>query len=327
MSLPGITFGPVPSRRLGRSLGMNNIPQKACSYSCVYCQVGRTDTLLVTRQPFYDPQAILADVTRKISKVMELGESIDFLTFVAEGEPTLDIHLGRTIDLLRPLGVKIAVISNASLLWRKSVSHDLLKADWVSLKADVASQDIWRRMNRPHRDLDLNIILEAMFRFAEEYGGEMVTETMLVRGVNDGPDHIQQVAGLLARLKPAKAYLSIPTRPPAERWVLPPDEDSLNMAYQVISRSIDNVECLFGYEGNAFSVTGNVEEDLLNIIAVHPMQEEAVGKFLAKAGADRTLIDRLVVQGRVVAADYEGKRFYLRRLERHLRKKPTCLNG
>lgn len=311
-----MTFGPVPSRRLGRSMGINNIPPKVCSYSCVYCQVGRTDTMLITRKAFYDPRAIYTETARKIKKVLKLGESIDFLTFVADGEPTLDSNLGRTIDLLRPLGVRIAVISNASLVWRENVRKDLAKADWVSLKVDTASIDTWRRINRPHRELDLSIIQKAMVRFAEEYGGDLVTETMLVRGVNDKPDHIQEVAGLLAKLRPAKAYLSIPTRPPAERWVSPPDENVLNMAYQVISRSGVDVECLFGYEGNAFSLTGNVEESLLNIIAVHPMQDEAVRKFLTKAGTDWTLIDKLVAQGRIVVADYEGKTFYLRRVEK-----------
>jgi wyosine [tRNA(Phe)-imidazoG37] synthetase (radical SAM superfamily) len=270
----------------------------------------------ITRQPFYDPKAILMDVKRKISKVMELGESIDFLTFVPDGEPTLDINLGRAIDLLRPLGTKIAVISNASLIWQKNVRNDLAKADWVSLKIDAVAKDIWRHINRPHHDLDLSIILEAMLQFAEKYEGKLVTETILISGVNDSPGDIKKVADFLAQLKPAKAYLSIPTRPPAERWVHPPVENVLNMAYQVVSKRVKDVECLFGYEGNTFSLTGNVEEDLLNIVAVHPMQEEAVRKFLAKAGADWALIDNLVVQDRIFTTDYEGKKFYLRRLKK-----------
>ena len=270
----------------------------------------------ITRQPFYEPETILTEVKRKISRAKELGESIDFLTFVSDGEPTLDINLGRAIDLLRPLGAKIAVISNASLLWQENVRNDLAKADWVSLKVDAVSKDVWRRIDRPHRGLNPAIILEAMLRFAEEYEGELVTETMLVRGVNDSPDDIKKVADLLGQLNPAKAYLSVPTRPPAERWVSPPAENVLNMAYQVVSKSVEDVECLFGYEGNSFSLSGNVEEDLLNIVAVHPMQEEAVRKFLAKAGADWSLIDALIVQDRIFATDYEGKRFYLRRLKK-----------
>ncbi|MBU0663589.1 MAG: radical SAM protein [Proteobacteria bacterium] len=316
MSLSNITFGPVPSRRLGRSLGINNIPPKVCSYSCIYCQAGRTDTIQITRQPFYDPQTILTDVKRKISEVMELGESIDFLAFVPDGEPTLDIKLGRTIDLLRPMGVNIAVISNGSLLWQESVRNDLAKADWVSLKIDSVTKEIWRYINRPHRDLDLSIVLEAMLQFAREYEGKLVTETMLVHGVNDSPRTLTEVADFLARLKPAKAYLSIPTRPPTETWVHPPAENVMNMAYQIVSQQVNNVECLFGYEGNAFSLTGDIEEELLNIIAVHPMQEEAVQAFLVKAGVDWQLIDKLITRDRIFATVYQGKKFYLRKLKR-----------
>jgi wyosine [tRNA(Phe)-imidazoG37] synthetase (radical SAM superfamily) len=310
-----LTFGPVPSRRLGRSLGINNIPPKICSFSCLYCQVGRTDTLRITRQAFYDPKAIVAEVQRKIEKITAKGESLDFLSFVPDGEPTLDIHLGRTIDLLRPLGIKIAVISNASLLPQKSVRDDLAKADWVSLKVDAVTEKTWRRINRPHRDLDLEIVLEAMLRFAKEYTGELVSETMLVEGINDNPETVNEVGEFLGQLQPARAYLSIPTRPPAESVVHPPPADVLNLAYQLISKTVPHVECLFGYEGNAFSTTGDIAEDLIGIVAVHPMPEEAVQEFLAKAGGSRQTIDKLLAEGRLAVTRYQGKKFYLRRIK------------
>ena len=315
MNLPGITFGPVPSRRLGRSLGINNIPPKVCSYSCIYCQVGRTDRKQISRQTFYDPATILKEVRQKIEKASTVGEAIDFLSFVPDGEPTLDANLGRTIDLLKPLGVRIAVISNGSLIWQKNVRNDLAGADWVSLKIDTVSNDTWKRLNRPHRDLDLSEILQAILRFRAEFAGELVSETMLVHGVNDRSRDIEDVAEYLARLQPAKAYLSVPTRPPAKRGVHPPTETVLNMAYQIIGKHVEKVQCLFGYEGNDFSFTGNVEDDLLNIVAVHPMQEEAVEVFLTKAGADWALIDTLIGQGRLLAVVHEGKKFYLRKIK------------
>ena len=111
-----IAYGPVPSRRLGRSLGINNIPPKICSYSCVYCQLGRTKKMQVDRTAFYEPQKLLKAVRYKVQKVRQRGESIDYLTFVSDGEPTLDINLGHAIELVKPLGIKIAVITNASLI-------------------------------------------------------------------------------------------------------------------------------------------------------------------------------------------------------------------
>jgi wyosine [tRNA(Phe)-imidazoG37] synthetase (radical SAM superfamily) len=208
------------------------------------------------------------------------------------------------------------VISNGSLLWQESVRNDLSKADWVSLKIDSVTEEYWRQTNRPHHDLDLSIILEAMVEFAGGYEGQLATETMLIHGVNDSPGNITKVADFLARLKPAKAYLSIPTRPPAETSVHPPAENVLNMAYQIISKRVNEVECLFGYEGNAFSLTGDAEEELLNIIAVHPMPEEAVQAFLAKAGVGWKLIDKLIAKDRLFVTDYEGKKFYLRSLQK-----------
>ncbi|HIC92765.1 MAG TPA: radical SAM protein, partial [Anaerolineae bacterium] len=124
-------FGPVPSRRLGRSLGVNNIPPKVCTYSCVYCQLGRTTGMQVKRQTFYRPGELLRDVEEKVRSARGAGEAIDYLTFVPDGEPTLDLGLGRAIELLRPLGIKIAVLTNASLLWREDVREELMRADWV----------------------------------------------------------------------------------------------------------------------------------------------------------------------------------------------------
>ena len=108
-------FGPVPSRRLGRSLGINNIPPKVCTYSCIYCQLGRTVRMQSERGAFYAPEEVVRGVEEQVVKAREKNERIDYLTFVPDGEPTLDINLGREMELLRPRGIKIAVISNASL--------------------------------------------------------------------------------------------------------------------------------------------------------------------------------------------------------------------
>ena len=231
-------FGPIPSRRLGRSLGINNIPPKVCSYSCVYCQVGRTVKMQIERQAFYRPDELLKDVEKKINEVRKAGESIDYLTFVPDGEPPLDVNLGREIDLLKPFGFKIAVITNASLIWRDEVKNDLMKADWVSLKVDAVNEDVWRKVNRPHRSLQLSSILDGMLAFARIYKGELATETMLVKGLNDSPEHAEEIAGFLAQLKPDKAYISIPIRPPAETWVRPPDEDVINAFYQIFNKKL-----------------------------------------------------------------------------------------
>lgn len=313
---PMIAFGPVPSRRLGRSLGINNIPPKVCTYSCVYCQLGRTLKMQVQRQAFYEPQEILFGVQDKVEKVREAGEAIDYLTFVSDGEPTLDINLEREIQLLKQLNLPVAVITNASLIWRPDVRQDLMGADWVSLKVDAVDKAVWRRIDRPHGSLELSSILEGVLAFAKEYRGELVTETMLVAGINDGEGHLKTLAGFLTRLQPDRAYLSVPTRPPAEPWVQAPDEQAVNRAYHIVGKKVEQVEYLIGYEGNAFAFTGNAEEDLLSITAVHPMREDAVSTFLTRAGANWAVVQRLVAEGEIVEAEHGGHTFYLRRLRR-----------
>ncbi|RLI93175.1 MAG: radical SAM protein [Candidatus Altiarchaeales archaeon] len=307
-------YGPVPSRRLGKSLGINNIPPKVCSYSCVYCQLGTTIRTYIERREFYGVEAIIKDVNRKVKEAKKNKEIIDYLSFVPDGEPTLDINLGREIELLRSLRIKIAVITNASLIWREDVGDDLLGADWVSLKVDAISEKIWHRINRPHRSLRLEKILDGMLEFARVFGGELTTETMLIRGINDNDREIGEIADFLSELKPDRAYISIPTRPPARRDIMPASEEKINMAYQILSNKLSNVEYLIGYEGNAFAFTGDVEEDLLGITSVHPMREEAVREFLSKTRSDWSIIERLIEENKLIETEYGGKRFYMRRL-------------
>lgn len=309
-----IAYGPVPSRRLGRSLGINNIPPKICTYSCVYCQLGNTLKMLVEPREFYKIEDVISDVEKKVEEAKKREESIDYISFVPDGEPTLDINLGKEIDLLKPLGIKIAVISNASLLWRKEVRKNLLKADWVSLKVDATIENIWRRINRPYKSLEIEEILEGMMDFASVFEGSLATETMLIQGVNDNEREIGNVANFLGDLKPDEAYIAIPTRPPAEKWANPASEKIVNKAYQIFSENLSKVEYLIGYEGNAFAFTGNVEDDLLSITAVHPMREDGVSEFLKKANSDWNVIEKLIEKNKLVKVEHDGKRFYMRKL-------------
>ncbi len=311
-----LAFGPVPSRRLGKSLGINNIPAKTCSYSCVYCQLGRTTNMTTGRQAFYKPEDIIMEVKRKVDEATLRNERIDYLAFVPDGEPTLDINLGKEISILKQIEIPIAVITNASLIWRNDVKEDLLKANLVSLKVDAVNEDLWRRINRRHKNLKLNVILEGIREFANELEGTVISETMLIDDINYG-DEFEKVADFLKHLKRLdKAYIAIPTRPPAEEWVKPAKEETVNAAFQVFTEKLgaERVEFLIGYEGNAFAFTGRVEEDLLSITAVHPMRKEAVEEFLKKANADWRVIEKLLEQDKLIKLEYEGNRYYMRRL-------------
>jgi len=317
-SVETLTFGPVPSRRLGRSLGMNNIPTKTCSYSCIYCQVGQTTNMTCERRAFHKPEDIATEVERRICKAKLRSETIDYLTFVPDGEPTLDINLGNEISILKRTGIRVAVLSNASLIWRQDVRRALQKTDVVSLKVDAVSETIWRRINRPHRNLRLDLILKGIAAFARAFKGTIMSETMLIDNMLYG-DEFGKIAKFLGNLENLnRAYIAAPTRPPTESWVGPPQEEKLNTAFQTFSETlgVDRVEYLIGYEGDAFAFTGRVEEDLLGITAVHPMREAAIMEFLKKAHADWKVVKRLLKEGKLVTLEYEGNRYYVRKLQK-----------
>lgn len=301
-----LTFGPVPSRRLGNSLGINNIPPKICSYSCIYCQLGRTKKIQVHRREFYS----IDEIVRSVEERLERVKNVDYLAFVPDGEPTLDMNLGKEIDALKQFGIRIAVITNSSLIWDEKVREELSKAEWVSLKVDAVSKEIWKKINRPHKALNLEKILNGI----KEFGKEFVTETMLINGVNDNKEELKKIADFLSAIEPKKSYISIPIRPPAEKWVRRASEQAINLAYQIFSERGISVEFLLSYEGNEFAFTGNVEKDLLSITSVHPMRKDAVEEFLRKAEADWSVIERLIKENKLIEIEYGGNKFYMRRL-------------
>ena len=308
-----IAFGPVPSRRLGRSLGINNIPAKICTYSCAYCQVGRTLQMQVQRRSFYSPQDICDEVRQMVKSSSDQALPIDYLSFVPDGEPTLDTNLGREIDMLRSLGKKIAVITNASLIWDEKVREDLAKADFISVKVDAVDEPLWRRVDRPHRALELEAILQGILDFSREFKGVLVSESMLLAGINDSERSLEAIAEFLAKVDPSVAYISVPTRPPAEKWAASPSEESIVRAYQIYSSRLRRAELLVGYEGDSFQSVGEVESDLLAIASVHPMSEAAVERFLKQVDCSWDVVEKLLDQGELAKTEYQGNYFYLRR--------------
>jgi wyosine [tRNA(Phe)-imidazoG37] synthetase (radical SAM superfamily) len=307
-----IAFGPVPSRRLGRSLGVNNIPAKHCTYSCSYCQVGRTHGTEIERRAFHARDAVVAAVARKLGECRARGEPVDYITFVPDGEPTLEIDLGGMMRELRHLHVPLAVITNGSLLGRQDVRADLAEASLVSVKIDTAEERTWRRLNRPHSSLHLAEILEGLRDFAKSYRGVLLTETMLVAGVNDADADIDATATFLAELSPARAYLAIPTRPPADRAVRPPTRTVLTRAVQRLARVLPRLGLLTEDEAGPFAQTGDPIDDLLAILAIHPMREEAAKAYLAASTIGAEGLDALLAAGSVMRCRYRDRTFVRR---------------
>jgi len=303
-----ISFGPVPSRRLGKSLGINNIvTPKTCSYNCIYCQAGRTIRKCSKRESFFKPEFIYEEVTKHLNK-LDRNNYPDYLTFVSNGEPTLDINLGRAVKLLKGTGLPIAIITNSSMLSWKSVREDLCMADWVSLKIDTTDSITWNLINRPAEKLDFEEILRSICLFKDLFKGFLCTETMLTGGINSPIENIGPLAEFIQKINPLKAYLSIPIRPPLERFVKIPDADSINLAWQIFKARQIYTELLTGYEGTETGYTGNIYDDILNITAVHPLREDSLVKLLQNDNSDYEVVNSLIHQRLIKAVTYEGNK-------------------
>ncbi len=307
-----IAFGPVPSRRLGQSLGINNVTTKTCSYGCIYCQVGSTTDQTIVPRPFFTPEQIRAAVASRVQSVLATGGTVDYLTFVPDGEPSLDSRLDENIEALRSLGLPVAVITNASLLWLGEVRNRLAKADLVSVKVDTVDNTLWQRINRPHSKLGLDQVLDGIRLFAAGYGGTLISDTMLIAGINDTPVALAASAEFLADIQTQTAYLAVPTRPTTVAGLSGTDEAGLLRAHQIFTDRMDRVELLVEHETGVFAHTGDARADLLAVTAVHPMREDDVRRLLTEDQADWSLVQSLLSEGALEAVAYQGATFYLR---------------
>jgi wyosine [tRNA(Phe)-imidazoG37] synthetase (radical SAM superfamily) len=313
-----VSFGPVPSRRLGKSLGINNIlSPKVCSYGCVYCQVGHNVEKSISRESFFQPEYIYRKVEEHIKRLSSVHYP-DYLAFVSNGEPTLDINLGKAIRLLKSIGIPIAVLTNGSLLYDEGVRNDLNNADWVSLKIDAGDNDTWQKVNRPSPELDFEKTIENIILFASEYKGILCTETMLVGGINDTINNITAVSEIVKTIKPVKAYLANPIRPPSDESVVPPDSEKMNRAWQIFNKNHIPTEFLTRFEGTDTGFTGNIYDDILNITAVHPLRQDSLIRLLRNNNADIKIVKSLIKQRLIRSTIYNGNKYYMR--EYHIQK-------
>ena len=237
-------YGPVPSRRLGQSLGVDPIPFKTCNYNCVYCQLGRTTPLTNERKEYFPCDEILAELRRAIS---DLGPgNVDYITIVGEGEPLLYSQLGRLIREAKKLtSLPLAVITNGSLMSVPEVRAELVEADVVIPSLDAADQETFRRINRPWPRLKITEIIDGLVAFRSESRAKLWIEVMLIRGLNDTEEALQQLAVAVRRIEPDEVHLNLPVRPPAESWVEGTNEDGLiramNILGQVVGASVLSV--------------------------------------------------------------------------------------
>ena len=303
-------FGPVPSRRLGQSLGIDPIPLKTCNWNCVYCQLGRTRPLTNERREYVPRQDLFIEIKQALAT--HKPGRIDWVTFVGSGEPTLHCELGWLIRQVKSLtNLPVAVITNGALLYLPQVRSELSAADAVLPSLDTGNRHLYRKINRPWPKLTFERLLEGLIAFRREYSGKLWVEVMLVKGLNDTEDALTEIASALRLIRPDQVHINTPVRPPAEPWVQPPGEDELGKALRILG---DIARVVPPEQGRLdFGVCENLEEAILGIITRHPMREEDLITGLYRWPPERVkeLLTKLKASGQTQTVERYGTRFWI----------------
>lgn len=294
-------FGPVPSRRLGRSLGISPIPKKTCNYSCVYCQLGRTNRMTNTRQEFFPLEEILAEFEAYLKDT----DKFDVVTVVGEGEPTLYSRLGELIRGLKERTSKpVVVITNSALMYDEQVRKDLMEADIVLPSLDSCDEETWHKADRPYGRLVYKDVFDGLVKFTKEYKGQVFMEIMLMDGINDDICSLEKFKELLKKLRYDKLYINTPVRPPAESYINVSTPETIHKAVELLGGiSIDALA-----NGGFFSEITDDYEAIISIIGRHPMNQFEVQGFLQSRDQKHPeeLMERLKEDPNVLLAEYKG---------------------
>ena len=302
-------YGPIPSRRLGRSLGIDPIPLKTCNWNCVYCQLGRSTPLTNERRDYIPAEAILAEVDEVLTH-HQPGE-IDYISFVGSGEPTLHASLGHMIRAVKAMtSIPVAVITNGALLYRDDVRRDLLPADVVMPTVSAGTANLFRRIHRPHADAGFDQLIDGLRTFRATYAGKLWVEVMLIHDLNDTVEALRDLAGVLAQIAPDQVHILLPERPPAEEWVEPVDAEALLRAEAILG-SVAHIVHPFtdGLNATDYATPG---EAIASIVMRHPMSQAQLAHALAAwspAEVAAALAD-LACAGTIRPVDRLGIRFW-----------------
>jgi wyosine [tRNA(Phe)-imidazoG37] synthetase (radical SAM superfamily) len=303
-------FGPVPSRRLGLSLGVDLTPLKTCTYDCLYCQVGRTTRKRIEPAPFFPVEEIVDELGRHLEEV-----NPDTITVSGSGEPTLHSRIGEIISGVKRISdIKVALLTNGSLLWREDVRKGIGGADLIMPTLSTVFEETFRRVHRPHRDLHLPRILEGLRLLRKEFKGDLSLEVMLLRGLNDTEEEMQALRGVIEEISPERIYLNTVVRPPADSRALPLDRPRM-----------EEIKSLLGPRAEVIAESRHPEGPrecdsprgaILEMARRRPVRVGDVMKGLSRPREEvETILEGLVREGSLRCGEHQGDLYYFCREE------------
>ncbi len=270
-------YGPVPSRRLGWSLGVDLVPHKVCTYDCIYCQVGRTTEKTIQRKEYVSTEEVLGEVK---DFLLRGSTGIDHFSLSGSGEPTLHSRIGSVIKGIKAMSrIPIAVLTNGSLLYLKEVREDLYDADVVLPSLDAVSKDVFGRINRPHREISVERVIEGLVEFRKLYRGQIWLEILFCRGVNDQEDELQEMKAVIDRVRPDRIHINTVVRPPSEPWALPLSAEALERIRAFFG---EKASIISEFDRHPFSQGQiDVKEEILRVLRRRPLSLVDLSKRMA----------------------------------------------
>ena len=300
----GSIFGPVPSRRLGRSLGVDLVPLKTCSYNCIYCQLGQTTNKTVERRQWVPLDDVLAELKEK------LATKPDYITLSGSGEPTLYSRLDELIAGIRSMtDIPVAVLTNGSLLWQETVRSQLMDAHLVIPSLDAGHSSMFQAVNRSHESISFDTMLEGLIALREEYYGEYWLEVFLLAGHTAMDSEVGKIAECVRRIKPDRVQLNTATRPTAEDYAVMVDRGRMG---DLAARFDPQAEVIADYHGvHAQSDFKSRQDHVLEMIQRRPcsLEDIADGLDMHRNEAIK-YIEELDANGLIEKRSSGGKLFY-----------------
>ncbi len=293
-------FGPVPSRRLGRSLGVDLVPNKTCSYDCVYCQLGRTTDRTVERRSFVPMNDILMEVEERLAS----GARADYVTLSGSGEPTLHSDCGDIIRTLKTItDTPIAVLTNGSLLWEPGVREELAAADLVIPSLDAGDPETFKRVNRPHPSLNFETMVEGLVTFSREYTGEIWLEVFLLAHINDSEQQIRRMAEIAGRIRTDRIQINSVSRPPAEEQVQAPAYEVMEELATLFDGSAEIVQGFSGTMHEHEFMAGKAR--VLELLGQRPHTVDEISSVLSLNPNETLKLLEVLLQDGMIASTYK----------------------
>lgn len=302
-------YGPVPSRRLGRSLGVDLVPFKTCSYDCVYCQLGRTTTKTTERKEYVPVEEVLSELREKLAA----DEPCDFIGLAGSGEPTLHSGIGTLIRAIKGLTkIPVAVLTNGSLLWMEDVQEDLLGADFVLPSLDAGDAHLFQWVNRPAEAISFERMVDGLESFTKRFPGEVWLEVLLLDGVTAYPAQVEKIAALVRRIGPARVQLNTASRPPAELFARAVSESRMLALASLLPGRVEVLTAREEAGSHGESGADPSEPEILTLLARRPCtaSDVAVGLGLHVTEALKHL-EHLCAAGTVKTATTDDRTFYI----------------